>query len=228
MIRNQSFVVERKVFQVKSEGFNGGTWISITKRSRGFVVSLGFGEEESGWLLEQLKKVVDLEASRGFIRKMRGKTRTHLMEICFNSRGRYMKITEFVAKRKPLVLVVPEGVKGYGWENLRKAIVSVEDFFVQAERVSKEKQKKPQESKGMYRGEWSYADVVAEKGPRNGAEMLVGKWARAVVCESKGKIRDWCEVGKAIARRVGMKGMVSVTPIYAYKGSFFVDSARRA
>ncbi|RVW89233.1 hypothetical protein CK203_032669 [Vitis vinifera] len=159
---------------------------------------------------------------------MRGKTRTHLMEICFNSRGRYMKITEFVAKRKPLVLVVPEGVKGYGWENLRKAIVSVLDFFVQVERVSKEKQKKSQESKGMYRGEWSYADVVAEKGPRNGVEMPVGKWARAVVCESKGKIRDWCDVGKAIARRVGMKGMVSVTPISVYKGCFFVDSARRA
>ena len=228
MIRNQSVVVERKVFQVKSEDCNGGTWISITERSRGFVVSLGFGEEETSWLVEQLEKDVDLEASRGFIRKMRGKTRTHLMEICFNSRGRYMKITEFVAKRKPLVLVVPEGVNGCGWENLRKVIVSVQEFSVQAERDSKEKQKKPQESKGMYRGERSYADVVAEKGTRNGAEMPVGKWARAVVCESKGKIRDWCDVGKAIARRVGMKGMVSVTPIYAYKGSFFVDSARRA
>ena len=178
--------------------------------------------------MEQLKKVVDLEASRGFIRKMRGKTRTHLMEICFNSRGRYMKITEFVAKRKPLVLVVPEGVIGYGWENLRKAIVSVQDLSVQAKRASKEKLKKPQVSKGMYRGEWSYADVVVEKGPRNGALMPIGKWARAVICESKGKIRDWFDVGKAIARRMGMKGMVSVTPIYAYKGCFFVDPARRA
>ncbi|RVW67199.1 hypothetical protein CK203_065146 [Vitis vinifera] len=199
MIRNQSVVVERKVFQVKSEVCNGGTWISITKRSRGFVVSLGFGEEETGWLVEQLEKVVDLEASR-----------------------------EYVEKRKPLVLVVPRGVNAYGWENLRKVIVSVQEFSVQAERDSKEKQKKPQESKGMYRGERSYADVVAEKGTRNGAEMPVGKWARAVVCEGKGKIRDWCEVGKAIARRVGMKGMVSVTPISAYKGCFFVESARKA
>ena len=228
MNRNQSFVVERKVFQEKSEYCNGGTWISVTERSRGFMVSLGFGEEETGWLLEQLEKAMDLEASRGFIRKMRGKTRTHLMEICFNSRGRYMKITEFVAKRKPLVLVVPEGVNGCGWENLRKVIVSVQEFSVQAERDSMEKQKKPQESKGMYRGECSYADVVAKKGPRNGARMPVGKWARAVVCESKGKIRDWCEVGKAIARRVGMKGMVSVTPISVYKGCFFVDSERKA
>ena len=80
----------------------------------------------------------------------------------------------------------------------------------------------------MYRGERSYADVVAEEGPRNGALMPVGKWARVVVCERKGKIRDWCDVGKAIARRMGMKGMVSVTLISDYKGCFFVDSARRA
>ncbi|RVW41858.1 putative ribonuclease H protein [Vitis vinifera] len=80
----------------------------------------------------------------------------------------------------------------------------------------------------MYRGERTYAEVVAEKGTRNGAGMPVGKWARAVVCEGKGEIRDWCEVGKAIARRVGMKGMVSVTPISAYKGCFFVENARKA
>ncbi|RVW25925.1 putative ribonuclease H protein [Vitis vinifera] len=151
--------VERKAFQVKFEGFNGGTWISITERSRGFVVSLGFGEEESGWLVEHLKKAVDLEASR-----------------------------EFVAKRKPLVLVVPEGVKGYGWENLRKAIV--------------------------------FSPRLVCSRPRNGAVMPVGKWARAVVCESKGKIRDWCDVGKAIARRVGMKGMVFVTPFLLTRGVF--------
>ena len=88
---------------------------------------------------EHLKKVVELEASRGFIQKIRGKTMTHLMEICFNSRGRFMKITEFVTKRKPLVLVVPEGVKGNGWEDFRKAISSVQDLSDQAVRASKEK-----------------------------------------------------------------------------------------
>ncbi|RVW55796.1 hypothetical protein CK203_075795 [Vitis vinifera] len=196
MIRNQSVVVERKIFQVKSEDYNGGKWLSITERSRGFVVSLDFGEEETGWLVEQLEKAVELEDSRGYIRKMRGKTRTHLMEICFNSRG--------------------------------KVIASVQELSVQVGRESKETQNKLQESKGMYRGERTYAEVVAEKGTRNGAGMPVGKWARAVVCEGKGEIRDWCEVGKAIARRVGMKGMVSVTPISAYKGCFFVENARKA
>ena len=61
------------------------------------------------WLTEHLKKAVELEASRGFIRKIRGKTRTHLMEICFNNRVRFMKITTIVTKRKPLIRVVPEG-----------------------------------------------------------------------------------------------------------------------
>ena len=36
-----------------------------------------------------------------------------------------MNITKFVTKRKPSTLVVPEGVKGSGWEALRKVISSV-------------------------------------------------------------------------------------------------------
>ena len=74
----------------------------------------------------------------------------------------------------------------------------------------------------------SYADVVAEEGHRNGASVPVGKWARAVICESKGKVLDWFDIGKTIARMMGTKGMVFVTPISNYKGCFFVDSARRA
>ena len=82
-------------------------------------------------------------------------------------------------------------------------------------------------SKGIYRGGRSYADVVAEEGPRNETLLPVGKWARAVICESKGKVLDWFYVGKTIVRMMDTKGMVSVNPIYAYKGCFFVDSAWR-
>ena len=89
-------------------------------------------------MTEHLKKAVELEAFRGFIRKIRGKTRTHLMELCFNSRGRFMKITEMASNRKPLILVVPEGDKGNGWEGLRKAISSVLVYSDQAGGVSKE------------------------------------------------------------------------------------------
>ena len=181
----EEFEVEKKSFQVKFEGSNGRTWISTTKRSRGFVVSIGFGKEEVEWLTEHLKKAVELEASRGFMRKIRGKTRTHLMEICFNNRGRFMKITEFVTKRKPLILVVPKGVKGNGWEALRMAISSVQVYSDQAGRVSKETFEDAQASKDIYKGCWSYAKVVAEDGPRNGTRLSVGKWARAVVNAKK-------------------------------------------
>ncbi|KAJ9674189.1 hypothetical protein PVL29_023629 [Vitis rotundifolia] len=224
----EKFEVEKKSFQVKFEGSNGGTWISITERSRGFVASVGFGKEELDWLMEHLKKAVELEASRGFIRKIRGKTRTHLMEICFNSRGCFMKITEIVTKRKPSILVVPEGVKGNGWEGLRKALYSVQDYSDQAGGVSKKMLGDAQASKSYYRGNRSYAEVVAEDEPRNGDQVSVGKWARAVICECKEKIQDWAYVGKTIAGMMGTRGMVSVTPISAYKGCFFVDSARRA
>ena len=63
----EKFEVEKKYFQVKFEGSNGGTWVSVTERSRGFVVSVGFGKEELDWLTEHLKKAVELEASNGFI-----------------------------------------------------------------------------------------------------------------------------------------------------------------
>ena len=134
----EKFEVEKKSFQVKFEGSNGGTWVLVTERSRGFVVSVRFGKEELDWLMEHLKKAVELEASRGFIRKIKGKTKIHLMEICFNNRGRFMKITKIVTKRKPLLLVIPEGVKGNGWEVLRKMILSVQDYSDQVGGDSKE------------------------------------------------------------------------------------------
>ncbi|KAL6318074.1 hypothetical protein AAG906_035219 [Vitis piasezkii] len=84
---------------------------------------------------------------------------------------------KFVTKRKPLVLVVLEGVKGNGWEALRKAISSVQDLSDQAVRASKETIEDSQVSKGIYKGGRSYAYVVAEEGPRNKALLPLGKWA---------------------------------------------------
>ncbi|RVW77181.1 hypothetical protein CK203_043307 [Vitis vinifera] len=107
----EKFEVEKKSFQVKFEGSNGGTWVSVTERSRGFDVSVGFGREEVVWLTEHLKKAVELENTRGFTRKFRGENKIHLMEICFNNRGRFMKITEIATRRNPLLLVIPEGDK---------------------------------------------------------------------------------------------------------------------
>ena len=179
-------------------------------------------------MTEQLKKAVELEASRGFIRKIRGKNKIHLMEICFNNRGRFMKITEIATRRKPLLLVIPEGVKGNGWEVLRKAILSVQDYYDQVGGDSKETFGDTQMSKSIFRGGRSYAEVVVEDGLRIGVPLSVGKWARAVICECKEKVQDWTHEGKAIARMMGVKGMVSINPISAFKGCFFVGSARRA
>ncbi|RVW45069.1 hypothetical protein CK203_067451 [Vitis vinifera] len=156
---------------VEFEGLNGGTWVSVTERSRGFVVSIGFDMEELDWLMEHLKKAVEVEASRGFVRKIRGKTKTLLMEICFNNRGRFMKITEFVTKRKPLFLVVPEGVKGKGWEDLRKAILSVQEYSERDGGASKEKNGDIRMNRDTFRGGRSYAEVVAEAGLRTGVQQ---------------------------------------------------------
>ena len=179
-------------------------------------------------MTEHLKKAMELEASRGFLRKIRGKTKTHLMEICFNNRGRFIKIIEIVTKRKPLLLVVLEGIKGNGWEDLWKAILSVQEYPDQVGGASKEKCGDIQMNKDMYKWGRSYAKVVAEDGFRTGGMLSAGKWARAVICECQEKVQDWTHEGKAIARMMGMKGMVSINLISAFKGCFFVSLTRRA
>ena len=184
----EKFEVEKKSFQVKFERSNGGTWVSVTERSRGFVVSVGFGREEVDWLTEHLKKAVELENTRGFTRKFRGENKIHLMEICFNNRGRFMKITEIAIRRKPLLLVIPEGDKGSGWEVLRRAILSVQDYSDQVGEELKKMFGNNQMSNSIYRGGRLYAEVVAEDGIRSGVPLSTGKWARAVICECKEKV----------------------------------------
>ena len=139
-----------------------------------------------------------------------------------------MKITEIVTKRKPLLLVIPEGVKGNGWEDLRKAILSMQEYPDQVGGASKEKCGDIQMNKDMYKWGRSYAKVVAEDGFRTGGMLSAGKWARAVICECQEKVQDWTHEGKAIARMMSMKGMVSINPISTFKGCFFVSLTRRA
>ena len=96
-----------KRFYVSFEGFNGGTWVLIAERSRYYISVMGFEREETVWIQEQMKKAVELKAFMGFIRKFRGKTRTHLLEICFNKKGRFIKIMEFATNQKCSLIVVP-------------------------------------------------------------------------------------------------------------------------
>lgn len=97
LTRRRFCEVERKVFSF--EGNHGGKWISITERSQGVVFSVAFSKEKITWFLEQLKKAVKLGSSLGFIRKFTGKSRTHLLEVCFNSRGRFLQLMEFITNQ---------------------------------------------------------------------------------------------------------------------------------
>ena len=84
--------VKSKSFQERFEDEPGGTWISVSKQSRGVVFSLGFEKEEVGWLLEHLGKVVELKSFMGFNKKYIGKTRVHLLEVSFNKNGEILII----------------------------------------------------------------------------------------------------------------------------------------
>ena len=117
--------VERKTFLVRWEGEHGGIWCSITKHIKCSVYALGFKKEEVGWLIELLTKAIELKSHLGFNRKYRGKSCVHLMEVCFNNHGRFIRISEFTTNRKPTFLVIAEGEKGKGWENLKSTLSSL-------------------------------------------------------------------------------------------------------
>ena len=177
-----SFEVGKKKFEVKFEGSHVGTWILLVERSRGRVSVVGFEREEIELVQEQLKKAVEMKAYMGFIRKFRGKTRTHILKICFNSQGRYIQVMEFVTKRSCAMLVVLERGGGSGWKVLREAISSVLSF---CNSPSKEVFQGKHFEGNSYNGSRSFAEVVADGEPTRGALTPVRKWERTVICERK-------------------------------------------
>ncbi|RVX07248.1 hypothetical protein CK203_022499 [Vitis vinifera] len=78
----------------------------------GEKVFSGFDMEELDWLMEHLKKAVEREVHE-------------------NYRIRYKKETSSSCR--------PEGVKGKGWEDLRKAILSVQEYYERDGGASKER-----------------------------------------------------------------------------------------
>ncbi|RVW69476.1 hypothetical protein CK203_054478 [Vitis vinifera] len=73
----------------------------------------------------------------------------------------------------------------------------------------------------------SYAKVVRDEGPRKGGLVPVGRWARAVVCECQDGAVNWVEADRAMARRLGHKGVVTIVPFAEGKGLFFVETLEK-
>ncbi|RVW71707.1 hypothetical protein CK203_057088 [Vitis vinifera] len=197
MVRTLKVSVERKTFLVRFEGEFGGIWCSLTEHSRGFVFTLGFEKEEAGWLIEHLTKAIELKSYMGFNRKYRGKSRVHLMEVCFNNHGRFIRLLEFASNRKSTFL---------GRQ--------CRDESINHKHVGP-----------LY---WSFANLVREEGPRRGGLVPVGRWARDVVCKCPADFVNWAEVGRALAKRLGQKGVVTIVPFFGRKGLFFVETIEEA
>ena len=196
MVRMLKVSMERKTFLVRLEGEHGGNWCSIIEHSRGSVFVLGFEKDEVGWMIEHLTKAIEMKSRLGFNRKYRGKFYAHLMEVGFNNHGRFIRISEFATNRKSTFLVILEGEKGRGWENLKSALSSML-VVPPSNAVEKGRQYKGERSihnhvSPLYR---SFANVVSDEGPRRGGIVPVRRWARAVVCECNADSVKWVEVG---------------------------------
>ena len=118
------------------------------------------------------------------------------MEVSFNNYGRFIRISELATNRKSTFLVILEGEKGRGWENLKSALSSML-VVPPSNAVEKGRQYKGERSiynhvSPLYR---SFVNAVSDEGPRRGGLVPVRRWARAVVCECNVDSVKWVEVG---------------------------------
>ena len=223
MVRTLKVSVERKTFLVRFEGESSGKWCSLIEHGRGFE------KEEVGWLIEYLTKAIEIKSYMSFNRKFRGKTRVHLMEVCVNNHGRFIRLSEFASNKKSTFLVIPEGEKGRGWEHLKNALSSMlvvsSSSIIEKGRQCRVEGTFHKHVGHLYR---FFANVVREEEPRRGGLVPVGIWARAMVCECHAGSVNWVEVGQALAKRLGHKGVVTIVPFSSGKGLSFVETIEEA
>ena len=178
MVRTLKVFVERKTFLVRLEGNHRGNWCSITEHSRASVFVLGFEKDVVGWMIEHLTKAIKMKSHLGFNRKFKGKCCVHLMEVGFSNHGRFIRISEFATKRKSSFLIIPEGKKGRGWENIKNALSSML-VVPHSNAVEKGRQYRGERFSHNHMGPLhrSFAIVVSGEGPRGGGLILVRRWA---------------------------------------------------
>ncbi|RVW73442.1 hypothetical protein CK203_052990 [Vitis vinifera] len=155
---------------------------------------LGFEKDAVGWMIEYLTKAIEMKSHLGFIR-----------------------ISEFATNRKSSVLIIPEGDKGRGWENIKNALSSML-VVPYSNAVEKGRKFRGESCSHNHVGSLhrSYAKAVSGEGPKGCGLVLVGRWAQAVVCESNDD------------RSLGKKGVVTIVPISGGKGVFFVETTEEA
>ena len=76
-------------------------------------------------MIEHLTKAIELKSYMGFNKKYGGKSNVHLMEVCFNNYGRFIRLSEFTSNRKSTFLVIPEGEKGRGYVQIKSTLSSM-------------------------------------------------------------------------------------------------------
>ena len=71
-------------------------------------------------------------------------------------------------------------------------------------------------------------NVVKKEGPRKGGLAPIGRWARVVVCECPAYLVNWAEIGRALAKFLRQKGVVTIVPFSIEQGLFFVETLEEA
>ena len=98
--------MEIETFELRFEGKNGRPWISIIKQTQGASFTLGFEKEEIDWILDYLKKAIEMDRFLGFSHKFKVNTRVHLLEVKMNINDKFLQSLKFVTNRKTTFQVI--------------------------------------------------------------------------------------------------------------------------
>ncbi|XP_041001761.1 transcription factor Pur-alpha 1-like [Juglans microcarpa x Juglans regia] len=108
-----SFMVESKTFIFSKVAGNG---FRITERNRKMALFLFINGTSASWVARMVEEALVSRRSDGFFRKLRLGNGVLFLQRHNNNRGYFLHLEEFWNGRRRGSLIVPEGVKGCGWE----------------------------------------------------------------------------------------------------------------
>ena len=116
-------------------------------------------------MIEHLTKAIELKSYMGFNKKYGGKSNVHLMEVCFNNYGRFIRLSEFTSNRKSTFLVIFREGQGIG-ANKKYVVFNVGVLFSNIDEKGRQCREERFNHKHVGHLYLSFANVVREKESR--------------------------------------------------------------
>ncbi|KAG6680391.1 hypothetical protein I3842_13G039400 [Carya illinoinensis] len=128
------FMVESKSFFFSKVGANS---FRITEKNRRMVLFILINGATASWVVRMVMEAIDAPLREGFFKKLRMGNGLFTLQLLRNSRGRYLLLEDFINGRRRGSLIIPEGVKGSGWEGFSYHLRKVAEQVVAHSEIEK-------------------------------------------------------------------------------------------